>query len=126
MIHRGIESGFVRRNIDHLRVVLDARLKRLVAGLRKYAPSLEFEVPEGGYFLWVKLPGGITAAQALEAGKPHGVAFTPGNKTSTTGQLGEFMRLSFAFYTNDELEEGARRMGLMLADLGKGSPVGLA
>ena len=42
-----------------------------------------------------------------------------------TGKLTEYMRLSFAFYTDDELEEGARRIGITLADLAKSSPAPL-
>jgi 2-aminoadipate transaminase len=115
MMHYALASGAVAKNIATLREVLGQRLATLDRALRTHCPTAEFVTPKGGYFLWLKLPNGWAAESVLETAKKHGVAFTPGSKTSTTGKNADYARLSFAFYTDEELEEGARRLGAALA-----------
>ncbi|KAG2494585.1 hypothetical protein HYH03_007351 [Edaphochlamys debaryana] len=71
--------------------------------------------PRGGYFVWLELPRQVDARRLLAlAESRHGVRFTPGPACGGGGA--HCARLSFSFYTPEELEEGARRLGAALRE----------
>jgi 2-aminoadipate transaminase len=87
--------------------------------LRALCPDCKFREPEGGYFVWVKLPSGVDAHDLYNEGTSrHGVAFTPGSRcalpSSDAGEsltsTKEYIRLSFAFYDDEEIREGIQRL----------------
>lgn len=88
--------------------------------LRQHCPNCSFAEPQGGYFVWLQLPAGIDAQQLLdEAQAKHGVAFTPGHRCSLSSepaqsQEPQAIRLSFAFYSIDEIRVGIERLGQAL------------
>ena len=45
--------------------------------LSKYGVTITH--PEGGYFLWVKLPSSVDSARVLELSKKENVTFVKGN-----------------------------------------------
>jgi len=104
-------------HLQLLKNTMAHRSKALCKALRTQLAGCTVSDPAGGYFVWVKLPEGVAAAQlAAEAGR-QGVAFCPG---SSAGEgLHDYIRLSFAFYTEPELQEGvsrlARALGCMIA-----------
>ena len=76
--------------------------------------GLEFQRPQGGYFIWVTLPDGLNGDDLLSAALQRGVRFQPGNLFSPQGTQGNKLRLCFAFYEEAELREGVRRLGEVL------------
>ena len=71
--------------------------------------------PEGGYFLWLRLPDDVPASAFEQAAAERGVRFTPGRRCSacaiaTETYLDRHVRLSFAFYSEGELVEATKRM----------------
>lgn len=105
-----LEGGQLVQHMSLLRQVYARRAAALVGGLRTHAPTLEFQEPAGGYFVWARLPGADAAA--LRAGaRRHGVDFAPGAAFSTGQAFAGHLRLSFSHYSQDELAEGARRLG---------------
>ncbi|HSJ55804.1 MAG TPA: PLP-dependent aminotransferase family protein [Anaerolineae bacterium] len=74
--------------------------------------DLEFGVPAGGLFAWVRLPDGIDAAALLPAAQAEGVAFAPGRDFFVDARDGaRTMRLNFAACTVEEIDQGVRRLG---------------
>jgi GntR family transcriptional regulator/MocR family aminotransferase len=67
--------------------------------------------PQGGLFIWLKLPGHISAAKLLPLACEEGVAFSPGSGHYPGGTGGEnCMRLNFVTSSVEEIEEGVRRL----------------
>ena len=82
--------------------------------MRAHLPAgSSFAAPAGGFFIWVKLPGGVRAAELLPAAEEHGVSFAPGRGFCSDGDDGH-LRLSFSLYDEERLAEGARRLGAAL------------
>jgi 2-aminoadipate transaminase len=78
----------------------------MVAALARHLPEATWTVPEGGYFLWLELPGGVRAADL----RPDGVSFVPGTDFFA-GPGGESaLRLAFSFESPAAIEEGVRRL----------------
>jgi len=73
--------------------------------------------PEGGYFVWLRLPGGLSAASVLSADDAAGVTYQPGSRFDASGTIDpSWLRLSFARYGEGALVEGARRLGQVVGE----------
>ena len=70
--------------------------------------------PNGGMFAWATLPEGIdTETMFLDALKEK-VAYVHGKAFCVDGSGGRSMRLNFSYATNEQIEEGIRRLGKVI------------
>jgi len=110
-IVRGLlETNELRANIDELRAVYGSRVTAMDRALRESLPGAFYRVPQGGYFFWVRLPGGRDARALLEQAERYKVSFRPGVRFSSCGGLHDYARLCFAYYAADQLIEGVERL----------------
>jgi DNA-binding transcriptional MocR family regulator len=72
----------------------------------------EWSRPQGGYFVWLDLPGDAPALADAEAA---GVTFVPGTDFFADGSGGRSMRLAFSFVSPEEIGEGVARLAGVLA-----------
>ena len=110
-----IRMGWQQEYLDWLRVTFARRAATMVAALVEHMPSwVEYDIPTGGYFVWLRLPPG-TDGKALRAHAiAHGVDVRHGAQFSPTGALGNHLRLSYAFYDDADIAEGVARLGRAL------------
>ncbi|WP_257348217.1 PLP-dependent aminotransferase family protein [Pseudalkalibacillus decolorationis] len=89
-----------------------AKCAVLLSALEQYLPeSASWYVPEGGYFVWMKIPD-VETSEMLTQALSEGVSFIPGKyffMDQTDGT--EFLRLSFSYEDEKEIVEGIRRLG---------------
>ena len=104
-----LEAGDLEKNIASLISAYRSRLEVMDASLRRELPQSEFETPEGGFFFWVRLPG-VDAGQLQQKALEVQVGFRPGIRFSSQGGMRDFIRLCFAFYDEENIEEGIRRL----------------
>ena len=67
--------------------------------------------PQGGLFIWARLPGYIDTTDLLARALREHVAFVPGRAAYLDGRGGAEMRLNFSGVGEDEIREGIRRIG---------------
>ncbi|MDX2510016.1 MAG: PLP-dependent aminotransferase family protein [Desulfobacterales bacterium] len=104
--------GFLKTHIQRLKTVYRQRIEIFCDQLQIHLPDQAvFEVPMGGYFIWVKFPEGIDTNAFRKAAQKQNVDFHPGILFSHKKGLKNYMRLSFAFYDDKILAEGSRRLG---------------
>ena len=107
-----IRMGWQQEYLEWLRATFARRSATMVAALREHMPPwVEYDVPEGGYFVWLRLPPNVDGAALRALGKQHGVDVRHGAQFSPTGALGNHLRLSYAFYDDDDIAEGVARLG---------------
>jgi len=70
--------------------------------------------PEGGFFVWCKLPPDISAKALLIAASEHGVSFLPGTRCYANGQGDDAIRLAFSFQPTQKIVEGIATLGAVL------------
>ncbi|HSG85351.1 MAG TPA: PLP-dependent aminotransferase family protein [Candidatus Limnocylindrales bacterium] len=110
-------SGAYVAGVERLRSALAARRDALVESLREHLPEATFAVPEGGYFVWLRLPGGLDARALAPAAARHAVAYLPGSVFAVDGGGDPAtIRLAFSCYPPADLAEGARRLGAAVAE----------
>ncbi|MCD5408867.1 PLP-dependent aminotransferase family protein [Candidatus Bipolaricaulota bacterium] len=108
-------SAHVRRLCSHYRVKRDAMLE----ALERYMPKEEgvsWTKPEGGLFLWVRLPEAVDAERMLRRALEHQVAFVIGTPFFVDGSGRNTMRLCFSKASLEEIEEGIRRLGRVVEE----------
>lgn len=110
-----LENGELEANILELREIYGTRAAAMDAALRAHLPEAEYQVPAGGYFFWVRLPGRLDAEEFMRRAEAFKVSLRPGVRFSSQGGLQDFVRLCFAFYEAEDLAEGIRRMKMCVA-----------
>lgn len=111
IVQSSIDLGFQDEHVDYVREQLWSRYSALAAALDENLPEgSTYEVPQGGYFILVRLPEGEVASELLEISiKDHRVSFLPGS--SFADKMKNYLRLSFSYYSVPDLQEGAKRLG---------------
>jgi len=106
-----LRRGLLEPNIERISGLLRARRDALVAALDREWPDASFTQPDGGYFLWLELPGGVDARELLVAALAAGVAFVPGGDfyLDASGGNGS-ARLAFSFPSPGEIDEAVCRL----------------
>lgn len=108
-----------RYNLDEdiARIIPAYRERRdaMVEALDAQMPaSVRFTRPEGGLFLWMELPEGVSARVLLEACLRRDVAFVPGEAFFPNGGHENTLRLNFSNMPPSRIREGVRRLGAAL------------
>ncbi|MFJ2818817.1 PLP-dependent aminotransferase family protein [Streptomyces sp. NPDC087294] len=92
--------------------VYHERRDAMLAGLGEVLPAgAVWERPEGGMFLWVRLPDGYDTTALLPQVVRHDVAYVPGAPFYAGEPDRATMRLCFVTHTPPEIGEGLRRLG---------------
>lgn len=111
-----IESGWFERHVAELRRALAARRDALVAGLREHLPAgFRFDVPRGGFFVWVQLPAGVDELALRAAAERRGVSFALGSAFEPPPGAGA-VRLCFSLHPPEALRTAAERLGRACLD----------
>ncbi len=99
-----------------MQAVYPERLDTLIAALERDArSSLTWQRPAGGFYLWLRLAGGLRAREVLTEAIARGVAFVPGDLYHVDGGGRDTIRLAFSGLTPDQLTVAARRLSEAVA-----------
>ena len=105
--------------IKQMREMYRERRDAMIAALDDFMPaSCTWNVPNGGFFVWVTLPPGIDAKAMLPRAVTARVAYVPGTAFFADGFGSSSMRLSFCYPTPERIREGVRRLaGVLEAEM---------
>jgi DNA-binding transcriptional MocR family regulator len=70
--------------------------------------------PDGGFYVWLKLPHGLDAKLMQPRAVAAHVAYVPGIGFYADGQGREYMRLSYCYPEPDQIREGVRRLARVI------------
>ncbi len=85
----------------------------MVNMIKKYFPSdVKYTKPEGGMFLWVTLPEGMSSMELFEIAIDENVAFVPGEAFYSDNPELNTLRLNFSNSNEKKIEEGIKRLGM--------------
>jgi len=109
IVNQFCRSGAIDRSIATVNRALRDRLSALVAALTRALPDARFTAPDGGYFLWVDLPGNIDVDALFTAAQDRRVVFVKGTDFLLDGG-GNSLRLAYSGVSTDEITEGITRL----------------
>ncbi len=116
-------AGDYARQVERFRTAYRAQRDRLLAGLGEHLPDTAcWSRPEGGYFVWVELPAGITAEGLMPVAAARGMAFLPGHRFFLDdGAAPGALRLAFSMHPAETLEEATAHLGAAVDQLRAGT-----
>ena len=106
---------------EHVALLVDVyRAKRdaMLEGLWEVLGSTDVEIskPEGGFFIWIKLPTGADPARLAEVARRRRLQYTPGPAFFVNGGGEAFIRLAYSFEPPERCHAGARLIAQAILD----------
>jgi 2-aminoadipate transaminase len=110
-----LEDNDIDRHIAVIREAYGRQRNAMVRMIREHFPEeVRCTEPEGGMFLWITLPPGLSSMELFEIAIREKVAFVPGISFYACGGGENTMRLNFSNSDEGLIEEGIRRLGLSI------------
>jgi len=106
MVHAVMQDGFLDRHVPTIRALYKGQRDAMVNALRREMKGLDvqFTVPAGGMFLWVRMPAGIDTVALLPKAVERNVAFVPGAPFYAGAGDARTMRLSFVTASVEQID----------------------
>ena len=109
------EDGELLRHMRRMRRVYAARRDALATSLTRHLGSaVAFRIPDGGMALWARVDDNIDMTAWSRAGEHEGVQFFGAGCYDFYHREQPFLRLSFSYHDETELDEAAQRMARAL------------
>jgi 2-aminoadipate transaminase len=105
--------GLLSKVIDNVKEIYREKREVMLSALDDHMPDLpglSWTRPEGGLFLWVRLPEGMDAEQLFYEAIEQDVAFVVGSAFHCDGGGQNAMRLNFSYPTTENIVEGIKRL----------------
>lgn len=102
--------GFLPKQIDNLKALYAPRLEACSQALKTYLPDAEATNPDGGFFISVTLPQGVSITAVREEASKLNLNLSDGRGFFPDGQGDRFLRLPFCGISEQQIEEGVKRL----------------
>lgn len=100
-----------KTQIEDFRTMYKGRRDAMIAALEEYLPNCRWNVPAGGFYVWLNLPDGVDAKEMLPRAVTNLVAYVSGTAFYAGGRAGrDHLRLSFCYPEPADIHEGVRRL----------------
>ncbi len=108
MVAEVIKGGFLERHIPTIRALYKQQRDAMLAALTREMAGLDvrWNSPQGGMFLWVRLPEGFNATALLAQAVERNVAYVPGAAFYADAADARTLRLSFVTSTAAQIDTG--------------------
>jgi 2-aminoadipate transaminase len=116
-LYEFVSRGRFDPNVEQVQEALHVRRDTMISALAREMPEgTRWNEPDGGYFLWVDLPGGLSAESLLAQADEVGVAFIKGSDFFVDGGGESSLRLAFSYERPEAIDEGISRLGRLVRD----------
>jgi len=106
------------RHLRKVRKGYEERARMMAAAVLRFFPEgTRVSEPQGGYVLWVGLPGGVDAMQLYALALERKITVGPGHMFSARGSYTDYIRLNYSYPWSKETEEALRTLGRLVEDL---------
>jgi 2-aminoadipate transaminase len=84
----------------------------MLEAIAKYFPAgVHCVEPDGGMFIWCRMPEKVNAMELFKTSVKKGVAFVDGSVFHANGGGENTMRLNFTSSTDDQIRTGIEKLG---------------
>ncbi len=115
IVSRWFDEYDVNAHIENIRKIYRHKLALMCDSLDKYCPDIEYVRPEGGLFIWAKLPDNVDMLTYVNRLLEKKVAVVPGSAFMTDDTAPcSYVRLNFSTPSDENIVEGVKLMGEVL------------
>lgn len=111
MVARFCAEGRLDSHIAALNELYRHKRDVMLAAIKHELPQITAERPKGGFFVWCRLPEGVSASALLPRAEAAGASFLPGSRCFANGSGDNYMRLAFSFQPAEQIEVAIERIG---------------
>jgi 2-aminoadipate transaminase len=113
VVYEYIQAGNLDKHIQLIKDAYGQRRNLMIQSMKEHFPeNIKWTEPEGGLFLWVELPEGVSATALLEvAVKQQKIAYVPGKPFYPYEDKDNTLRLNFSNASHEMIIEGIKRLG---------------
>ncbi len=115
-VYEVIKDGFLDQHIPTIRAFYSSQCDIMLDALSKYFPAgVTWTKPDGGMFIWVRLPKHVDSMALSTEALKHNVAFVPGVPFYAGTPETNTMRLSFVTVPPEQIYAGIEKLGKLIA-----------
>jgi DNA-binding transcriptional MocR family regulator len=113
---RTVNEGY-EQHLSRLRGAYGAKARAILDALARHMPQgVTWSKPEGGMFVWIRLPEGIDGKDLLaRAIEEERVAFVPGAPFFAETAAANTIRLSYSLPTPEQIDDGVARLARLIS-----------
>lgn len=102
-------------HIQKIKNLYKEQSSAMVNTIKEYFPKeVKYTIPQGGMFLWVTLPVGMSAMKLFDTAIKEKVAFIPGDPFYVKERNVNALRLNYTNASPETIKEGIKRLGKIL------------
>lgn len=115
IIFQYLSDNNIDEHINKIKKAYEKQRDAMVVAIRENFPKkVQYTQPEGGMFLWITLPKGLSAMEIFKRAIEKKVAFVPGDPFYINKKDASTMRLNFSGVDEDTIWIGIKRLGEVL------------
>ena len=116
VVYETVKDGFLDSHIPTIRKLYADQCQVMLSALEEFFPAgTRWTRPEGGMFIWVRLPEHIDSMKLLDEAIAQHVAFVPGAPFYANAPQHNTLRLSFVTVSPEKIREGVATLGKLIA-----------
>jgi len=108
-----MRRGLLEKQIALIRKVYKEKRDIILEAFEKHMPKIDglsWTVPEGGLFLWIRLPEYMSSTEMFPKAIDKKVAYVVGSAFYCDAGGTNSMRINFSYATKEQIKEGAKRL----------------
>ncbi len=117
IVYEYVAAGNLPGQIEQLKALYAPRLQACLDALDKHLPTAEATRPDGGFFLSVTMPEGVSTAQVLQEAKKYNLNLASGQAFFPNGGGERFLRLPYCALSPEEIDDGVSRLAATVKDV---------
>lgn len=118
IIYQYLLNNDIDKHIDRIKKAYGRQRDAMVSAIQNYFPQgTTYTQPEGGMFLWITLPEGLSALKVFERAIEEKVAFVPGDPFYVNERNVNTLRLNFSSVDEETIRIGIERLGRVLRNM---------
>jgi len=117
IVARYMEKGLLDKNIEKIIAMYKYKREKMIEDFQTYMPEgVSWTEPEGGLFLFLRLPEHMNSEELFKKAIEEKVAFVIGSAFYCDGSGKNTMRINFSYCSAEKNNEGVKRLAKVIKD----------
>jgi len=117
VLYQYLKDNDISKHIEKIKKLYKSQRECMVSMIKSSFPDcVKITEPEGGMFIWVELPKGLSAMELFERAYDKNVAFVPGTPFYAVTTDDSTLRLNYSNSNNESIEKGIKILGELIKE----------